>query len=89
MELVRKVGLLGTNDLRKLAPIGDIGYLNSISFFRGDFLRSTLPSSIINAFMEQRERYGFTLERGDGPYRCDHWARCKELGLIWHVDSSD
>lgn len=28
MELVRKVGLLGLKDLNKLAPIGDLGYMN-------------------------------------------------------------
>lgn len=35
MDLYRKVCIYGLDDLRKLAPIGDIGYLNGISFYRG------------------------------------------------------
>jgi hypothetical protein len=33
-ELLLKVGLFGLQDLRRLAPIGDIGYLNAISFYQ-------------------------------------------------------
>ena len=28
LELTRKIGLFGLSDLRKLAPIGDLGYAN-------------------------------------------------------------
>ena len=32
-ELLLKVGVFGLQDLRRLAPIGDIGYLNAITFY--------------------------------------------------------
>ena len=32
-ELLLKVGVFGLQDLRRLAPIGDIGYLNAISYY--------------------------------------------------------
>lgn len=31
MELTRKIGLFGLSDLRKLAPIGDLGYRRAIA----------------------------------------------------------
>ena len=89
MELVRKVGLLGTNDLRKLAPIGDIGYLNAIYFYQGNFIRSEIPRIIMKAFDEQREKYGFTIIDMYHNYRGDNQFKCPELGLYWGVDSSD
>ena len=89
MNLVRKVGLLGTNDLRKLAPIGDIGYLNAIEFYRGDFIKSEIPRLIMNAFREQREKYGFTIVGIHSTCRGDSRSKCPELGLYWGVDSSD
>lgn len=89
MELVRKVGLLGTNDLRKLAPIGDIGYLNAIVFYRGDFIKSEIPRLIMKAFREQREKYGFTTVSIYSTCRGDSQFKCPELGLYWGVDSSD
>lgn len=90
MELVRKVGVLGLTDLRKLAPIGDLGYLNAISYYRGDFLNSGLIEAIMKAFWEQKDKYGWTVESGDTKWRCtDHWSHCPELGLTWRVDSGD
>ena len=90
MDLVRKVGLFGLKDLRKLAPIGDLGYLNSISYYKGNFLYSGLPEAIMDAFYEQKEKFGYTVKGGDTVWRCtDHWARCHELGLSWKVDSGD
>ena len=83
MDLVRKVGLFGMKDLNKLAPIGDLGYLNSISYYRGDFLRSGLIEAIMDAFREQMKDNKWT-------WRCtDHWSYCPELGLRWSVDSGD
>lgn len=90
MELVRKVGLFGLRDLSKLAPIGDLGYLNAISFYRGDFLRSGLIEAIMAAFYEQRERNGWTVEGRETQWRCtDHEYHCPELGLHWKIDSGD
>ena len=89
LELVRKVGLFGLKDLRKLAPIGDIGYLNAIYFYRGNFLMSGLPKAIMEAFYEQRGKYGFTVKDAGTNYRCCSESYCPELGLRWGVDSSD
>lgn len=90
MDLVRKVGLFGLKDLNKLAPIGDLGYLNAISYYRGDFLRSGLIEAIMDAFWEQKEKNGWTVEGGNTKWRCtDHWSYCPELGLRWSVDSGD
>lgn len=90
MDLLRKVGLFGLKDLRTLAPIGDLGYLNGISYYRGSFLLGDLPSAIMDAFWEQKERYGWTVNGGDTAWRCtDHWSYCPELGLSWSVDSGD
>ena len=75
-ELLLKVGLFGLQDLRRLAPIGDIGYLNAIT--------------LMKAFYEQQKKYGWTVEGGDTGWRCtDHWAYCPEIGLRWSVDSGD
>ena len=94
MDLYRKVTLFGVQDLRRLSPIGDIGYLNSISYYRHEesfygFLRSGLLSIIYDAFSEQYKSRGFTL-RGwsTGWANTDHHTHCKELGLTYHVDSS-
>lgn len=89
MELLRKVGLLGTNDLRKLAPIGDIDYLNAIYWYKGNLLRSEIPRIIMKAFYEQREKYGYTIVEVYNNHRGDNQYKCPELGLYWGVDSSD
>jgi hypothetical protein len=88
-ELLLKVGVFGLQDLRRLAPIGDIGYLNDISFYH-DYERSGLKKDLMKAFHEQREKYGWTVEGGETAWRCtDHWAYCPEIGLRWSVDSGD
>lgn len=97
--LLCKVGVLGLDDLRKLAPIGDIGYLNGIDFYRRwnsdkpcfeTFCRTTLLEWVLEAFHEQRERFGFTIEGYSSGYRgTDHHSYCPELGLRWSVDSGD
>ena len=93
MELIRKVGLFGLRDLRKLAPIGDLGYENGWYppfFWKVDeYLDVELPKSIMKAFQEQKDKFGFTLKSWDtGWAKTDHHNYCPELGLRWSVDSS-
>ena len=90
-KLYCKIGVFGLSDLRKLAPIGDLGYLNDTSYYRGkDFFRSTMIGWIMTAFHEQREKFGFKVDGGNTVWRCtDHWSGCDELGLYWQVDSGD
>jgi len=88
-ELLLKVGLLGLSDLRRLAPIGDIGYLNATDFYN-DYEHSGLINDLMEAFWEQKEKYGWTVEGGNTKWRCtDHWSYCPELDLRWSVDSGD
>ena len=88
-ELLLKVGVFGLQDLRRLAPIGDIGYLNAIDYYH-DYERSGLLRDLMKAFYEQQKKYGWTVEGGDTGWRCtDHWAYCPEIGLRWSVDSGD
>ena len=90
-ELLLKVGLFGIQDLNRLAPIGDIGYLNDISYYKGrEYEMSGLKRDIMKAFDEQREKNGWTVEGGNTVWRCtDHWSHCPEIGLSWSVDSGD
>lgn len=92
MDLYRKVSLFGLSDLRKLSPIGDIGYLNGISYYRGNdfrsFLRSTLLDWVYNAYCEQFKGSGWT-ERASQSGRCIHDYYCPELGFSYGIDSSD
>ena len=89
--LLLKVGLFGIQDLNRLAPIGDIGYLNDISYYKGrEYEMSGLKRDIMKAFDEQREKNGWTVEGGNTVWRCtDHWSHCPEIGLSWSVDSGD
>lgn len=89
--LLLKVGLFGIQDLNRLAPIGDIGYLNDISYYNGrEYEMSGLKRDIMKAFDEQREKNGWTVEGGNTVWRCtDHWSHCPEIGLSWSVDSGD
>lgn len=93
MDLYRKATLFGLSDLRRLAPIGDIGYLNGIDYYRGDtfrdFLRGKFLGWIYRAYRDQSKVMGFK-ETGwsTGWARTDHHTRCEELGLTYHVDSS-
>ena len=89
-ELVRKIGLFGLSDLRKLAPIGDLGYANgwywNPSGEKG-FMYGEMEIAILKAFREQ----GFKFDKGySSGYRgTDHHSICTELGLRYSVDSSD
>ena len=89
-ELVRKIGLFGLSDLRKLAPIGDLGYANgwywNPSGEKG-FMYGEMEIAILKAFREQ----GFKFDKGySSGYRgTDHHSICTELGLRYSVDSGD
>ena len=92
-ELTRKIGLFGLGDLRKLAPIGDIGYENDwYPPFWGSthmWLDVMLPRLIMKAFWEQKDKYGFEVEGYSNGYaKTDHHSCCKSLSLYWHCDSS-
>lgn len=64
-------------------------YLNAISYYH-DYERSGLLRDLMEAFYEQKKKYGWTVEGGDTGWRCtDHWAYCPEIGLRWSVDSGD
>ena len=94
IQLACKVGLFGLSDLRKLAPIGNLGYENGwYPPFWGNthmFYDVELPKMIMAAFREQQEKYGFKVEGYSSGYRgTDHHSYCKELGLSWSVDSGD
>lgn len=92
MDLYRKVSLFGLEDLSRLAPIGDIGYLNGISYYRGNdfrsFLRSTLLQWVYDAYCAQYKRAGWT-ETYYRSGRCISDYHCKELGFSYGIDSSD
>lgn len=86
-KLLLKVGLFGLQDLRRLAPIGDIGYLNDTDYYH-DYERSGLIDDLMKAFHEQKEKYGWTVEDRSSGWPCDHTSYCPQLGLTWSVDSS-
>ena len=90
-ELVRKIGLFGLSDLRKLAPIGDLGYANGWTpIFSDDpegWMYGEMESSILKAFHEQ----GFCFDKchDSGYRRTDHHYKCSELSMSYSTDSSD
>lgn len=90
-ELVRKIGLFGLSDLRKLAPIGDLGYANGWTpIFSDDpegWMYGEMESSILSAFREQ----GFSFDKcyDSGYRRTDHHYKCSELSMSYSTDSSD
>ena len=91
MELSRKIGLFGLSDLRKIAPIGDLGYANGWETYWGKgWMHGGMEKAIVKAFWEQQKKYGWVVDGYSTGYRnTDHHTVCKELGLIWHVDSGD
>ena len=89
-DLTRKIGLFGLGDLRKLAPIGDLGYANGWYWnFEGEsgWFYGEMEKAIMEAFREQ----GFKFDKGydSGYRRTDHHYICTELGLRYSVDSGD
>lgn len=92
LELTRKIGLFGLSDLRKIAPIGNLGYSNGWygPFGSGKWMNGGMERAIMKAFREQQKKYGFVTEGYSTGYRMtDHHTYCKELGLSWSVDSGD
>ena len=93
MELVRKVGLFGLSDLNKLAPIGDLDYMNGWYppfFWEVHWANTELPRMIYEAYCEQFKYNNWTEKGHSTGYRgTDHHTYCPELGLRWSVDSSD
>ena len=91
MELTRKIGLFGLEDLRKIAPIGDLGYANGWETYYGKgWMNGGMENAIVEAFGEQAEKFGFQVNGYSTGYRqTDHHTVCVELGLRWSVDSGD
>ena len=84
LELTRRIGLFGLSDLRKIAPIGNIGWVN---FMRPGlpWMRGGLETAIYDALMKQRKRIvGFERECG----RCMYTTEFPEIGLTASIDSS-
>jgi hypothetical protein len=89
-ELSRKIGLFGLSDLRKLAPIGDLGYANGWDWDymgRKGWFYGDMEKSVMRAFDEQ----GFRFDKGySSGYRgTDHHCICTELELSYSYDSGD
>lgn len=89
-ELSRKIDLFGLSDLRKLAPIGDLGYANGWDWNpsgKKGWFYGEMEKAIMEAFREQ----GFKFDKGydSGYRRTDHHYICTELGLKYSVDSGD
>lgn len=92
LELTRKIELFGLSDLRKIAPIGDLGYMNGWygPFGDGSWMKGGLERAIYHAFCEQKGKFGYKTDGYSSGYRnTDHHTYCKELGLSWSVDSGD
>ena len=90
LELTRRIGLFGLSDLRKIAPIGDLDYTNGWypPFGDGTWMNGGLERAIVSAAREQRFVTG---SRDNGyPHRgTDRVTYFPEIGLKYHVDSSD
>jgi len=90
-ELLRKVGLMGLRDVKMLAPIGDLGYANgwypcSLLPKLGTFMHGGLERAVYDAVREQ----GYSFKCVSYNHRgTDTVYHCEELGMTYHVDSSD
>lgn len=89
-KLSRKIGLFGLSDLRKLAPVGNLGYANGWDwdlYGRKGWFYGEMEKAIMDAFHAQ----GFKFDKGydSGYRRTDHHYICTELGLSYSVDSGD
>jgi hypothetical protein len=90
-ELLRKVGLLGVGDVKKLAPIGDLGYRNGwypcgIFPTHGTFMDGGLERLVYEAACDQGYRFKCISHNERGT---DTVYFCEELGMTFHEDSSD
>lgn len=86
MELVRKIGLFGMKDLRKLAPIGNLGTENGWygPFGDGSFMNGGLEREILKQFHKQ----GFKWDIENHSNRGFHDYYNRELCLSYDMDSS-
>jgi hypothetical protein len=89
-ELSRKIGLLGLSDLRRLSPVGDLGYANGWDWGymgRKGWFYGDMEKAVMRAFDEQ----GFRFDKGySSGYRgTDHHCICTELKLSYSYDSGD
>lgn len=89
-ELTMRIGLFGLSDLRRLAPVGSLGYANGWYWNfhnRKGWMYGDMEKAIMDAFRSQ----GFRFDEGysSGYRNTDHHYMCTELGLSYSVDSSD
>lgn len=89
-KLSMKIGLLGLNDVSKLAPIGDLGYMNGwypCGFFpdHGQWMNGGMERAVFEAAREQGYRFEEIYHRETGS---DTIYYCKSLSMYYHVDSS-
>jgi len=89
-ELSIKIGLFGLGDLRRFAPIGDLGYENGW-YWNFDGKKGWFYGEMEKAIMEEFREQGFKCDKGysTGYRQTDHHSICTELGLRYSVDSSD
>lgn len=87
-ELLRKIGLFGLSDLRKIAPIGDLGYANGWESFYG---KGWMHGGMEKAILREFHRQGFEFDKGwsTGYRQTDHHSLCTELAMSYSVDSGD
>ena len=89
-DLIRKLGLFGLSDVSRLAPIGDLGYMNGwyrSPFFpsQGTWMDGGMERAIYEAAREQGYRFEIISHRETGSDTCYY---CKDLHMYYHVDSS-
>ena len=85
-----RIGLFGLSDLRRLAPVGNLGYANGWYWNfhnRKGWMYGDMEKAVMDAFRSQ----GFRFDEGysSGYRNTDHHYMCTELGLSYSVDSSD
>lgn len=90
MNLVRKIGLMGLSDVSKLAPIGDLGYMNgwypwALFPTRGQWMDGGMERAIYEAAIAQGYHFEVISHRETGSDTCYY---CKDLHMYYHVDSS-
>jgi hypothetical protein len=88
-ELLRKVGVFGVGDVKRLAPIGDLGYMNGWYppfFWEPKFVDTEMPRMIYESACEQGYRFKEISHNERGT---DTVYYCEELKMTYHVDSSD
>ena len=89
-ELLRKVGLLGVGDVKRLAPIGDLGYANGwypcgLFHRQGTFMDGGLERLVYEAACDQGYRFKCIRHNERGT---DTVYYCEDLDFTFHQDSS-